>query len=393
MKEYRFGALCLAIVVLLGLSGCAEKPVSHCIAPGDTPGRHLLSGMAALDKVDITSARAELERAVYCDEGYSAAYDGLAIARAFDAARSVGTESEKGEREKALALIREAGRRARTAEDTFDNYVAIIRVNTIMGGPGWVAKAEDAYERANRITVGDQGLIYYEGVESLHYFMGIAYLKACEFQKARNTLARVLDARTNGKWQDPADKAWKRTDKVSRALAGTPEGYAGRKVAVQDFVTRAELSALLVEGLKIDPSPPGIGVAPLDVAGSPFKTDILTVLKWKTRGLELKYDAPSKAYLFAPNDRVRRGEMAFILEDILSKATRDEGLSRRYVGQEKSPFNDIGPTSHFYNAVMTVTSRGLMEGDLSGNFRADSPLDGADAILAIRMLRQVTGAP
>ncbi len=80
--------------------------------------------------------------------------------------------------------------------------------------------------------------------------------------------------------------------------------------------------------------------------------------------------------------------MAFMLEDLLLKMTGDESLARRYLGQEKSPFSDIAPTSPFYNAVMTVTSRGLMEGDPSGRFRADAPLDGADAILAIRMLRQ-----
>jgi Tfp pilus assembly protein PilF len=393
MKKYRFGALCLVMVVVLSLPGCAGKPVSRCTAPGDTPERHLFSGMAALDKRDLATARAELERAVYCDAGYPPAYDGLAIARAFDAAQSNGTGSEKTEKEKALVLMREAGRRARTAEDAFGHYLAAIRVYTIMESPGWVAKAEDAYERANRLTVNEQRLIYYEGVESLQYFMGIAYLRACEFQKARDMFARVLDARTHGKWQAPADRAWKKTDKVSRALAGEPEGYAGRKVAVQGFVTRAELSALLVEGLRIDPPGLTTGVTPLDIAGNPFETDVLTVLKWKTRGLELKYDAPSKAYLFAPNDRVRRGEMAFILEDLLLKKTGDEGLARRYVGQEKSPFSDIAPTSPFYNAVMTVTSRGLMEGDPSGHFRADSPLDGADAILAIRTLRQVTGGP
>ena len=393
MKEHRFGALCLAAVLLVGLAGCAENPVSQCIAPGDTPERHFVSGMTALDKNEPALARGELERAVYCDGGYSAAYSGLAIVRAFDAARSVGTESEKAEREKTLALIGEADRHARTGEDAFDNYLAIMRVNTIMGGPRWLAKTEDAYEEAGRVILSGQGLTYYEGAESAHYFMGLAYLKAGEFQRARDMFRRVLDERKNGKWQGPADRAWKRTDKVSRAFAGTPEGYAGRKVAMQDFVTRAELAALLVEGLKIDARALPAAATPLDVGSSPFKADILTVLKWKIRGIELKYDAPSKAYLFAPNDRVSRGEMAFILEDLLLKVKGDEGLARRYLGQEKSPFSDVGPTSRFYNAVMTVTSRGLMEGDLSGSFGVGTPLDGADAVLSIRMLRQVSGVP
>jgi hypothetical protein len=35
-----------------------------------------------------------------------------------------------------------------------------------------------------------------------------------------------------------------------------------------------------------------------------------------------------------------------------------------------------------------MTSRGIMEGDLSGEFRIAEPVDGAEAILAIRMLQQ-----
>ncbi|HXC93222.1 MAG TPA: S-layer homology domain-containing protein, partial [Geobacteraceae bacterium] len=79
---------------------------------------------------------------------------------------------------------------------------------------------------------------------------------------------------------------------------------------------------------------------------------------------------------------------AFILEDVLMKITGDEKLATAYFGQERSPFPDVRPTSALYNAVMNMTSRGIMEGELSGEFRVDAPVEGPDALLAIRMLKQ-----
>jgi hypothetical protein len=37
---------------------------------------------------------------------------------------------------------------------------------------------------------------------------------------------------------------------------------------------------------------------------------------------------------------------------------------------------------------MNATTRGLMEGETGGAFRVDEPVCGADAVLAIRALRQ-----
>ena len=80
--------------------------------------------------------------------------------------------------------------------------------------------------------------------------------------------------------------------------------------------------------------------------------------------------------------------MALILEDVLIKLTGDDKISTAYFGQERSPFPDVRPTSPIYNAVMNMTSRGIMEGELSGEFRVNDPVEGSEALLAIRMLRQ-----
>jgi hypothetical protein len=177
-------------------------------------------------------------------------------------------------------------------------------------------------------------------------------------------------------------------------------GDVGRKIAVKDSVSRGDLTALLVDELKVEqlfagriPAKSQVAAmkaefTPADVLTHPFRDEVLTIMKWKVRGLEPKFDQTTKAYLFKPDDSVTRGEMAFILEDVLIKLIGNEKLATAFFGQDRSPFPDVKPTSPYYNAVLNMTSRGIMEGDLSGEFRIAEPVDGAEAILAIRMLQQ-----
>ena len=73
---------------------------------------------------------------------------------------------------------------------------------------------------------------------------------------------------------------------------------------------------------------------------------------------------------------------------VLIKLTGDERLASVFIGQEKSPFPDVHPTSPWYNAVVNAVTRGLMETELSGEFRPDAPADGAEVLLAVRVLKQ-----
>ena len=182
-------------------------------------------------------------------------------------------------------------------------------------------------------------------------------------------------------------------------MGGITVGDVGKTIAVKEKVSRADLAALLIDEMKIDKLMAGrIPLAsqaartaeftPADMTGHPFKEEVLTLMKWNVRGMEPKYDDTTRAYLFKPADPVTRGEMAFILEDILIKLTGDEKLATAYFGQERSPFPDVRPSSSLYNAVMNMTTRSIMESELSGEFRINDPVDGAEALLAIRMLKQ-----
>jgi len=44
----------------------------------------------------------------------------------------------------------------------------------------------------------------------------------------------------------------KKTDKIVRAIAGITIGNVGKKIAIQDSITRADLAALLVNELTIE---------------------------------------------------------------------------------------------------------------------------------------------
>ena len=273
-------------------------------------------------------------------------------------------------------------------------------MNNLIKGDQWLDRAEDAYREAMNQKIDEKLLDYYQGKEAAAYFMGLAYLDGYEFRKAEDKFRETLAARKDGKWNEPADLAWKKTAKIVRAMGGITVGDVGKRIAVKANVSRGDLAALLIDEMKLDKLFAGripvksqvdrmqAEFTPADVLNHPFKDEVLTVMKWKVRGLEPKFDETTKAYLFKVNDKVTRGEMAFILEDVLIKLTGDEKLATAFFGQDRSPFPDVKPISPFYNAVLNMTTRGIMEGELSGEFRINDSVDGAEAILAVRMLQQ-----
>lgn len=396
----RFGrTLLFFALAAVGIAGCT-RPVTRCTSPEDNPQHHYLVGMEVLENHRPDAAREKFERALYCDDRFADAYGGLAIVFAGKARAQADAGFRQVDAERALGYLKKEEKFLNTDADRFVYDVARIRVHTVLKDDEWLKRSEDAFQDGSRLTVDERELVYYQGKEALLYFMGLADLEALSFQQARDRFADVLNARREGKWHEKADRAWQKVDKIVRAMAGITVGDVAKKIAVQDSVSRGDLAALLVDELKIDRLFAGrIPVAsrvaamkaeftPADVLDYKFKDEILTIMKWKVRGLEPKFDETTKAYLFKPTESVTRGEMALILEDVLMKLTGDEKIATAYLGQDRSPFPDVRPTSALYNAVMNMTTRGIMEPELSGEFRVNAPVDGADALLAVRMLQQ-----
>ncbi len=390
-------AAILFLGLLVAAFGCA-RPTVKCVSPEDNPTHHYLRGMKLLEDKKVDEASAKFERALYCDDEFAPGYAGAAIAGAVKIAST--PEGAQADSDKVYQNLKYAFKYSESKEDEFASYVASMRVYTSLKPKKWLPKAEDDYRNAMKRRVDEKKLVYYDGREGATYFMGVAYLEARDFEPARDMFSNVLSGRSDSKWNGPADRRWKKTDKIVRALAGTTVGDVGKEIAVMDSVTRGDMAALLVDELKIDklfagkiPVRPEADkmkpdVIPSDLIGSPFMDEALTMMKWKVRGFQPVYDAVSKSYAFKPDEKMTRKEFALALEDILIKVTGNESLSTSFLGHGKSPFPDVPSTSAWYNAVMNVTTRNIMETELSGEFRPDDAVDGAEALLAVRIFRQ-----
>lgn len=391
--------LCFLVLSLM-VFACA-KPQQRCVGLEDNSKMHYLRGMEALESKRLDVAEQKFERALYCEfEKISNPYGGLAIVYAYKAVQEKDPKFASVQVERALKNLKMAGEKATTKEDKFEFGIAGIRVYTIIKGKDWLEKAEDYFDDIKKLELNENKLDYYQGKDAAYFFMGDAYLEAKEFMKARDKYREVLEMKKQSKWHERADKSWKRLSKLERAIAGTSLGEIGKKLALEEKITRAALTALLVGEMKLDKILAGripvksqldamkAEFTPADVLNHTYKDEVLTLMKFNVRGLEPNFDQTTKAYLFKPDSFVTRKEFAFILEDILAKITGDEKIFTAYLGNQKSPYPDVLTTSPWYNSVMNAVTRGLMESELSGEFRPDEPIDGAEALLAIRMLKQ-----
>jgi len=121
-----------------------------------------------------------------------------------------------------------------------------------------------------------------------------------------------------------------------------------------------------------------------DIADHPLKTDIEGILETGVHGLE---NDPKGN--FNPGEIISRGEYAIMLEDVMIKLTGEKDLAARYVNS-KSLFPDVPSDMPYFNAIISVTSRGIMEAKNTntGEFAPLKPLNGVDALLIIRKLKK-----
>jgi hypothetical protein len=206
----------------------------------------------------------------------------------------------------------------------------------------------------------------------------------------------------NGEYVNEADSRWKLVQKIQRAMPGT---VTGKKIALVERITRADVAALFLEELKIDvlyarrtpktfdtafkdpemaKTTIAVRTSAKDINNHPLRADIEGIIQIGMRGLEVYPDGS-----FRPDERVDRATYAMMIEDILIKIAGDNALATRFIGSS-SPFPDLRADMPYFNAVMVVTSRGLMEAKdmVSGEFSPMGPVGGADALLVIRKMRE-----
>lgn len=400
-RRHMIGSLFIILVAGAFLASCAQKkPVP--VSEEDNPTHHYLQGMLAIEKGDYALAGNKFERALYLDKKFGPAWAGQSLVLAKKTADEKDPAHKELDLKETFAALKKGKKYADSKEHKFSVLVTTIRVYTMVKTKGWLNEAKDAYDAAIGIEgLNEAGLPYYLNRDAADYFMGMAYYEAQDFRKAEASFAKILAVRSEGKWQGKANAIYKKVQKIVRASANYTLTNTAGKIAVKDEVTRGDVTALLVDELKIDRLFAGripvksdlakmkAEYTPADIVDHPFKSEIETLMKWNVRGLEPTFEPGTRAWLFKPQEPIARKALALTLEDVIIKLTADDRIATANLGIAKSPFPDIQPTAPWFNAVMTVTIRGLMEPELSGEFRPDEAADGAELLLAIFKLRHV----
>jgi tetratricopeptide (TPR) repeat protein len=376
MKRITFLVTVLALVAV----GCVKPAPPTSVM--DTPEYHYKSGLKYLDKDQIDDAMRSFDRAIALDPKSPLGYigKGLAFGKKGDfKAAFENMEKAKGYDkgvESRIGMIRLYGMQMAAAPK---------KVKDLVGD------AEGEYKSA-RSKAPDSG--------ALHYYMGITYKMALDFEKAGELFKKVLEI--NKDFTAEANAEWAVIQKIQRAAPGTE---IGKKIALIDKIDRADVAALFVQEMDLEklftkrgtktydttfkaPEETTTRFSPdktvkmepaTDIADHWLKSSIDTVLTLQVRGLEA---GPN--HTFEPDKLITKAEFALMLEDILVKVSGDEKLATKYIGAT-SLFPDVRNDHYAFNAIMIVTSRGFLEADkATGEFKPNAPVSGADALLAIR---------
>lgn len=379
----KFLYLSMVWICLLAVAACGPKAEAPQ-AKLDTPEHHVKNGNKLLDNGKIDAAFYEFNRARELDPEYAPAHMGLGLVAAY-----------RGDFANALKTMKTARKYARDDEQKRSVSVGYMRVY-ILGGEkidkDWLELVEDEFSAAKK-----NGPDHPEA----YYYLGVANKLSFEFSKASEQFKKVLQL--NKGFIAEADREYALTQKIERAMPGS---IYGKKIAILEQITRADVAALFIEELKIDElyakrtpkkfdssfkspdkefvSGQYVKVAPaIDIDDHVLKADINAVIEIGIKGLQ-----PFPDHTYRPNQMVSRAEFAMMVEDILIKITNSDALATQFIGS-KSPFPDLRSDLPYFNAVMTCTTRGIMTAkDIrTGEFDPMGLISGADALLSIRALK------
>lgn len=380
LRTKKLVTFCIILTAIFLFISCGPKvrmPTSQL----DTPEHHTYAGLRLLDQAKYDDAQREFGLAIELDPKYSKAYTGIALVK-----------TATGDFGAAWDNLKKGWRYAKTDDEKLFVYDSRIRYYTASKlEKNWLDLAKDEFDNAV-LTDAKHAPAY--------YFMGLAYKAGLEFESAGKMFAKVLDLKTD--YISEADAQWNLIQKIQRAMPGT---INGKIIAIVDRITRADAAALFMEELKIDvlykkrtpkifdtsfkdpEKAAAAGPAKItakDIANHPLKADIEGILEIGVRGLENYPDGN-----FHPAEIVTRAASAMMLEDILIKVTGDNSLATKFIGST-SPFPDLRADLPYFNAIMVVTSRGIMEAKdmTTGEFAPLNPVPGVDALLIIRKIKQ-----
>jgi len=375
-ETFRIVGIAIIAIFIISIVGCGPKPMKE-ESVLDTPDNHFSRGMIEFERDNLQSAMTEFERAKALDPDYGLAFSGMALVYA-----------KQGDFKKAYDF---ADKGIGKADKSIDAHIIKGRVITMeRKGDDWVKDAAKSFARAIKIDPNSS---------KAWYFLGITYKEGFEFSEAVTAFRKVVELK--GAYSEQANAEWELVQKIERAKPGTK---VGAKIALIPEIDRADLSVLLMEELKLmtlmEKKRPQVYDTRFRAPDDPTKLEATEVTKmeaatdieehWAKNWIKDIIDAqipglePYPDHTFRPDDAITRANYAQVMQGIMILVTGDESLATKYVG-EQSRFPDVRSTHFAYNAMALMVDRGIMKADkISGAFKLNDTMSGADALLAIR---------
>lgn len=368
--------LLVVLTIILVVAGCGAKPAPPT-STLDSPEYHYRTGLKYLETDQVDAALKAFERAISLNPDSPLGHIGKGLAL-----------GKKGDFENAFDSMEEG---KDLDKKGVEGNIGMIRLLSMQRGEDWLKNSEKEYKEASEKDPGNG---------RLHYFMGMAYKLALDFDRAGEMFKKTVEL--NKDMVGEANAEWALVQKIQRAAPGS---VVGKQIALIEKIDRADVSALFDQEMDLEKlytkrgtkvidttfkAPEGTTTrfspekvekmeAATDIADHWLKPSIDLVLKLRVRGLEAGPD-----HTFAPDKLITKAEFALMLEDVLIRVSGDEKLATKYLGAT-SPFPDVRNDHYAFSAIMTATSRGYLEADkATGEFRPGDPVSGADALLTIR---------
>ena len=357
----------LVFTSLLFLYACAVKPQSDL----DNPEYHHKAGMRHIESGKFQESLTAFRRAVDLDKKFAPAYAGMGIAYA-----------NLEDRKKAKKFAGKAEGLGSKDPDVL-MLCARVWIDLRHQEKKWFKPAEKLLKKALKRKKNHEGATYYKGELYLYQYM---------FSEAEDQFRAVVEMK--GDYSGKADKMWQMSQKIVRAMPGTS---VGKKIALHEKITRADLAVLLAEELKISTlvdrqTTPAQGFqtpsqmnANSTGGGNPSDSKGHWAEVWinELSGYGILEGVPGQP--FYPDDAINRAEYCLAIQRILTIVTGDVGLEMRYFGESPSRFQDVLSSPPAYNAMALCAERGIMQADMmTGKFQPSASVSGADALLSIR---------
>jgi len=339
----------------------------------NSPEHHVNNGNTLIKTWKLQGAFAEFKWAQNLDPTYAPAYVGMGLVYGL-----------QGEFDKGLSTMAPAYQYARNDSQKLDVHIGHMRFY-LYGQDRVDAQWLEQIRRYH-----DQAVAIDKNSPRPCFYMGLAYKTALEFTAAMEEFSRVISLTKT--YREEAEREFKNLNRIE---AAGPQTEAGKRISIQQTITRAEAAALLMAELYFDEQfrKRAAGTADriqqrgaaTDLKGNPYQADINAVIVLNLNGLALFSDN-----MFRPDLPMTRAAFAMVMEDLLIRVTRNEELATMFVGAP-SPFPDLRNDQPYFNAVMVVTEQGMMESvnSQTNDFEPMEPVSGVDALFGIHSLQNI----